>query len=250
MICCVVGGCRVRWLTSRWRLSARSRREELSRIRDDRLGSGRGEALLLSGLVVAGGGRLECAQPMPRRRQPAQFPDGPGRRAARPRFIAEHQGRAEDVAIDRDRAFFTCLGDRNISQPSHILVRRQRTQRSSLDVSVDLTCGDRLSRTGRTPRTRLRIRRLGVRIPPAAPRSKARSDYGTGLCLWSSTRYSRRRTGGRTWTTAPAVSSSGVWPRRSNPSRAHTRPGSPSTDRPLPARCLHCNAVAVPRSCS
>jgi hypothetical protein len=30
----------------------------------------------------------------------------------------------------------------------------------------------------------LRIRRLGVRIPPAAPSSKARSDHGMGLCLW------------------------------------------------------------------
>jgi hypothetical protein len=36
-----------------------------------------------------------------------------------------------------------------------------------------LNCGDRLRRTGRTAHTRLRIRRLGVRVPPSAPASQA-----------------------------------------------------------------------------
>ena len=51
-----------------------------------------------------------------------------------------------------------------------------------------------------------------------------------------STRHLRRTDGGRTWTTAPATSCSVVWPRRSDPSRSRTQRGSPSTDRPLPAR--------------
>ena len=51
-----------------------------------------------------------------------------------------------------------------------------------------------------------------------------------------STRHSRRRDGCRTWTTAPATSCSVAWPRRSDPSRSRTRRGSPSTDRPPPAR--------------
>ena len=40
---------------------------------------------------------------------------------------------------------------------------------------------NRLRRTGRTFGTRLRIRRLGVRVPPSAPRPQARCPPGSGL---------------------------------------------------------------------
>ena len=47
--------------------------------------------------------------------------------------------------------------------------RRRRTRVSSLDARRTLTCGYGLRRTGWTRRTDLRIRRLGVRVPPSAP---------------------------------------------------------------------------------
>jgi len=43
-----------------------------------------------------------------------------------------------------------------------------------------MTCGYGLRRTCRTLTIGLRIRRLGVRVPPSAPRSTAPSEHGRG----------------------------------------------------------------------
>jgi hypothetical protein len=74
----------------------------------------------------------------------------------------------------------TCIGA-GLSQPSHILVGRHRTRASSSDTRWTLTCGNRPARTGQTSFPRLRIRRLGVRVPPSAPSSQALTRSGRGL---------------------------------------------------------------------
>ena len=56
-----------------------------------------------------------------------------------------------------------------VSHPSHRLAGHDRIQPHALDIRPTLTCGYGLRRTGWTPRTDLRIRRLGVRVPPSAP---------------------------------------------------------------------------------
>src|SRR5262249_37937027 len=56
---------------------------------------------------------------------------------------------------------------------SHRLSRPRRTIADSLDIRRILTCGFGFWRTGWTDGIGLRIRRLGVRVPPSAPRSLA-----------------------------------------------------------------------------
>ena len=56
-----------------------------------------------------------------------------------------------------------------LSRLSHRLRGPCRTRGISLDLSWTLTCGYGLWRTGWTPRSDLRITRLGVRVPPSAP---------------------------------------------------------------------------------
>jgi hypothetical protein len=75
------------------------------------------------------------------------------------------------------RAALTVLG-RDLSQLSHELMGRHRTQAPILDTCWTMTCGYGLRRTGRTGGTDLRIRRLGVRVPPSAPSSGVNSPCG------------------------------------------------------------------------
>jgi hypothetical protein len=56
-----------------------------------------------------------------------------------------------------------------VSQLSHRLGGRHWTEADSLDIQRTLTCGSGFWRTGRTHGIDLRIRRLGVRVPPSAP---------------------------------------------------------------------------------
>ena len=62
---------------------------------------------------------------------------------------------------------------RKPSSASHGLAGRHRTQAPVLDNWWTMTCGYGFRRTGRTLGIDLRIRRLGVRVPPSAPRSEA-----------------------------------------------------------------------------
>ena len=58
-----------------------------------------------------------------------------------------------------------------------------------------MTCGYGFQRTGWTHRIDLRIRRLGVRVPPSAPSSQARCPPGSGLsCRFGSHAGSRGHT--------------------------------------------------------
>jgi hypothetical protein len=58
----------------------------------------------------------------------------------------------------------------DLSQLSHRLTGRHRTQAHSQDIRRILTCGFGFWRTGWADGIGLRIRRLGVRVPPSAPR--------------------------------------------------------------------------------
>jgi hypothetical protein len=58
-----------------------------------------------------------------------------------------------------------------LSRLSHRLTGRHRTKADGLDIQWTLTCRYGLWRTGRTHGIDLRIRRLGVRVPPSAPLS-------------------------------------------------------------------------------
>ena len=68
----------------------------------------------------------------------------------------------------------------DLSQLSHRLSGPRRTQAQSLDIRRILTCGFGFWRTDRTNGIDLRIRRLGVRVPPSAPRSQAPTRSGEG----------------------------------------------------------------------
>ena len=72
-------------------------------------------------------------------------------------------------------------GTAELSRLSHRLTGRPRARADGLDIQSTLTCGYRFCRTGRTRSIDLRIRRLGVRVPPSAPRSKAPLSRGWGL---------------------------------------------------------------------
>ena len=56
----------------------------------------------------------------------------------------------------------------DLSQLSHGLAGRRRTRPDDLDIRRTLICGYGFCRTGRTCSIDLRIRRLGVRVPPSA----------------------------------------------------------------------------------
>jgi hypothetical protein len=59
----------------------------------------------------------------------------------------------------------------HLSQLFHGLAGPHRAQAHGLDIRRLVTCSFGLWSTGRTSRTGLRIRRLGVRVPPSAPPS-------------------------------------------------------------------------------
>jgi len=70
-----------------------------------------------------------------------------------------------------------------ISQLSHRLAGRHRTRADGPDIEWTLTCGYGFWRTDRIDGIDLRVRRLGVRVPPSAPSSTAPSDHGRGLVV-------------------------------------------------------------------
>jgi len=69
-----------------------------------------------------------------------------------------------------------------VSRPSHKLAGRHRTRADGLGIQWTLICGYGFRRTDRRRGIDLRIRRLGVRVPPCAPRSTASSDHGVHCC--------------------------------------------------------------------
>ena len=60
-------------------------------------------------------------------------------------------------------------GTAELSRLSHRLTGRPRARADGLDIQWTLTCGYGFCRTGRTRSIDLRIKRLGVRVPPSAP---------------------------------------------------------------------------------
>jgi hypothetical protein len=120
---------------------------------------------------------------------------------------------------------------RPVSQPSHRLMGRRRTEMSAPHTWQTLACGYGLLWTGRTCPTGLRIRRLGVRVPPSAPLSSQLNALSLPGRSWHRCR--------------PAASwphQSSQQPRRGGPRSGPSRRGTryvgaclPKRDQPNPA---------------
>jgi hypothetical protein len=73
---------------------------------------------LLGRGIAAGGGRPQCAQPVPRRRQPAQVPDGRGRHAAAGNMLRDPVAEFRSVVLDVEQIepaeYRAVLGDEHV----------------------------------------------------------------------------------------------------------------------------------------
>ncbi len=119
-------------------------------------------------------------------RVPTVLPISAGscRRRSHSRGGAERQ-RASDACASSavDCGPLLVDGQRDLSQPSHRLARRSRTRAVSLEELCTLTCGNGFTDTVRTVGSGLRIRRLGVRIPPSALRVTDKTVPATVLSM-------------------------------------------------------------------